>query len=440
MYRDTVAQVDLSAIRDNIGDIKASLPAGVKLMAVVKAGGYGHGSAESAAMAERGGADMLAVAYLDEALELRAKGIALPILILTPIHPAEVMFALEHDLMVTVTEADWFRRMAPYRPSSCPAKLQVHVKADTGLGRIGLRTREEWEALVPWLKAEDVEVAGFYTHFATAGQADTGFLERQYRTFLEMKAWVKASGVEVSNYHCAGSAAALRFPGLAMDMVRIGAAMFGFYPEKLVRSVSLRPAMKLRSTLLQVKLLRKGECIGYDNSYIAEGDEWIGTVPIGYADGWSQSLRGSEMLVEGKRVPVVGKICMDQLMVKLPGRCEQGTEVILIGRQGDEVITFAELAGFLGSVPQEISTSLTGRVERIYTRLEEPEREDAKFENRIYRRNESGKAFAGECASGGASARRGEAKGRRDQKAWQRGRLWRTAGARQQGASCAGLP
>ncbi|MCR2807457.1 alanine racemase [Paenibacillus soyae] len=367
MHRDTVAEVSIGAIRDNVARIKRALPARVKLMAVVKADGYGHGAAVAAAAAERAGADLLAVAYLDEALQLRAKGTLLPILILTPIHPAEVMFALEHDLMITVASADWFRRMAPYRHSSCRKKLKVHVKADTGLGRIGLRTREEWDELAPWLSAEDVEVDGFYTHFATASREDTRFLRQQADTFLAMKTWVAESGIAVRHYHCAGSAAALRFPELAMDMVRIGAAMFGFYPEELVRDVSLRPALSLRSRLIQVKLLRRGECLGYDNSYVAEEDQWIGTVPIGYADGWSQSLRHSEMLVNGIRVQVVGKICMDQLMVRLPGRCEPGDEVVLIGRQGEERITFKELAACVGSVPQEISTGLSERVERIYT-------------------------------------------------------------------------
>lgn len=367
MHRDTVAEVNVGVIRDNVSRIKRALPNRVKLMAVVKADGYGHGAAETASAAARAGADLLAVAYLDEALQLRAKGALLPILILTPIHPAEVMFALEHDLMITVSSADWFRRMAPYRHPSCKEKLKVHVKADTGLGRIGLRVREEWDELVPWLRSGDVEVDGFYTHFATAAREDTDFLRRQVDAFFSMKAWVAESGITVNHYHCAGSAAALRFPELAMDMVRIGAAMFGFYPEGLVRDVSLRPALTLRSRLIQVKLLRKGECLGYDNSYIAEEDQWIGTVPIGYADGWSQSLRHSEMLVNGNRVPVVGKICMDQLMVRLPGPCEPGDEVVLIGSQGEKRITFSELAACLGSVPQEISTGLSGRVERIYT-------------------------------------------------------------------------
>ncbi|MFF2889917.1 alanine racemase [Paenibacillus sp. NPDC057967] len=366
MYRDTRAEVSLGAIRENTAEIRRLMPESVKLMAVVKADGYGHGSVESARAAVQGGADHLAVAYLDEALLLRSKGIELPILILAPIHPSEVMIAIRHQLMVTVTHAEWFRQMKPYRDPLCKEKLKVHVKADTGLGRIGFRTKEEWNELVPWLQWEFIEVDGFYTHFATSAREDTGFLKLQYAQFMEMKEWSQASGLEVGHYHCAGSNAALRFPELAMDMVRIGAALFGFYPEKLVPGINLRPALSLYSRLIQVKRLQKGECIGYDNSYVAEEDEWIGTVPIGYGDGWSQSLQGTEMLIEGRRARVVGKICMDQLMISLDRSYEAGTEVVLIGSQREDRMAVAELALHMGTVPQEISTSLSSRVERIY--------------------------------------------------------------------------
>jgi alanine racemase len=183
--------------------------------------------------------------------------------------------------------------------------------------------------------------------------------------------WGKTSGLAIHHYHCAGSAAALRFPHLAMDMVRIGAAMYGFYPEKLVQSVKLEPALSLHSMLIQVKKLNKGEFLGYDNSYQADDEQWIGTVPIGYADGWSQSMQNTEVLVNGQRAKIVGKICMDQLMVKLPGPCTEGAQVTLIGRQGEQQITFAELAAHIGSVAQEISTSLTARVTRTYKDIEE---------------------------------------------------------------------
>ncbi len=366
MYRDTQAIVKLGAIRDNIRQIRASLPASVKLMAVVKADGYGHGDLQTAAAAEQAGADLLAVAYLDEALKLRSKGSRLPILILTPIHPCEASVAVEHDLMVTVTSADWFREMLSCRSIGSPQKLKVHIKLDTGLGRLGLKTKSEWDELVPYLHKGEVEVDGVFTHFATAGRADTDFLLQQYHRFMEMKEWCRSSGIAVHRFHCAGSASALRFPWLAMDMVRIGAAMFGFYQGPLLDHLRLAPALRLSSKLIQAKKLNSGECIGYDNSYMAERDEWIGTVPIGYADGWSQALQGSPMLIDGQRAPIVGKICMDQLMIRLPGRYEAGEEVVLVGRQGDDEITFSELASRIGTVPQEISTALSSRIDRMY--------------------------------------------------------------------------
>lgn len=371
MLRDTWAEVSLSRIRENMLNIRRSLPHSVKLMAVVKANGYGHGDVASATAAVQAGADYLAVAYLEEALKLRDAGIKLPILILTPIHPEHVQTALRHDFLLTVTSADWFAEMRAYKPINSAGKLRVHVKMDTGLGRIGIRTQEEWEALVPWLRAKDVEVDGFYTHFATAGQADTGFLEQQASLFARMRDWAESSGLSIRHYHCAGSVAALRFPHLAMDMVRIGAAMYGFYPEKLVRSVKLEPALSLHSRLIQVKKLEKGEYLGYDNSYRAEEDEWIGTLPIGYADGWSQRMQGLSVLIDGKLAPIVGKICMDQLMIKLPAPYPEGTQVTLIGAQGEQRITFAELAAHIGSVAQEVSTSLGARVARLYIDNEE---------------------------------------------------------------------
>ncbi|RCW51993.1 alanine racemase [Paenibacillus prosopidis] len=371
MSRDTRAEISLIRIRENMLNIRKSLPDSVKLMAVVKANGYGHGDIESAAAAEQAGADYLAVAYLEEALRLRDAGMKLPILVLTPIPPELTQLALELDLTLTVTSAKWFSEMRVFKPYASAGKLRVHVKMDTGLGRIGIRTKDEWDELVPWLSARDVEVDGFYTHFATAGQADTGYLEQQAARFARMKEWGRSSGLAIRHYHCAGSAAALRFPHLAMDMVRIGAAMYGFYPEGLACSVKLEPALSLHSRLIQVKKLAKGEYLGYNNSYRAEEDEWIGTVPIGYADGWSQRMQGTDVLIEGQRTPIVGKICMDQLMIKLPGPCAEGTPVTLIGFQGEQRITFAELAAHIGSVAQEVSTSLGVRVARTYIDIEE---------------------------------------------------------------------
>lgn len=366
-YRDTRADVNLDAIAGNLRKIRRHLPATTKLMAIVKGNGYGHGDIRTASAAVAAGADALGVAFLEEGVELRRQGITLPILVLTPVNPGAVTVAMKHDLMLTVTSAAWFEQARRQGIRKGRAKLKVHVKMDTGLGRIGIRSKNEWDELVPHLKQQDIVVDGVYTHFATAAKADTTFLFQQYKQFLERKSWVLEAGVRTNGFHCANSAAALRFPELAMDMVRIGAAMYGFYPRHLVPSLKLEPALSLRSRLIQVKRLAAGEAIGYDNDYRASGTEWIGTIPVGYADGWSQCLRSAEVLVGGERAPIVGKIGMDQLMLRLPRSFPEGTEVTLIGAQGREAITCEELAAHLGSVPQEITSSLTSRVPRDYS-------------------------------------------------------------------------
>lgn len=257
MYRDTWAEIDLTQIRENVIQIRKFLPRSTKLMAVVKANAYGHGDIETAKEAVEAGADYLACAFIEEAVRLRTAGLKQPILILTPIRPELVPLALEHDLMLTVTQASWFHEMRKYKPVHTPHKVSVHVKMDTGLGRIGIRTQEEWLEMVPWLRAPDVVVDGFYTHFATAGEEDNRYLQLQIQHFLEMKEWSSMSRIPISHYHCAGSVAALRFPELCMDMARIGAAIYGFYPEKLVPNIQLNPAFSMHSRLLQTKKLKK---------------------------------------------------------------------------------------------------------------------------------------------------------------------------------------
>lgn len=404
VYRDTRADVDAAAIRRNLSKIRRRFPASVRLMAVVKANGYGHGAIESAEAALAAGADMLGVALLEEAVELREHGIRLPILVLTPVSPRYAELAAALDIRLTVTEADWFEQREELRrrpgasglpigggrndADACDAglgraadyggtvrlpaegadgpPLRVHLKFDTGLGRIGLRSREEWERLVPWLKRSNIAVEGLFTHFATAGWADASFVKLQYERFLSMTDWARSSGIRFTLLHCCGSASALRFPEMALDMIRIGAAAYGFYPSALAPQWELEPAMTLRSALIQAKQVSAGDTVGYDRAYTARGEEWIGTVPIGYADGWSQIMQGGEVLVGGRRAQIVGRIGMDQLTVRLPGPCRAGDPVVLIGSQDGERISCAEAASHAGVVPQEITSSLTSRVPRNY--------------------------------------------------------------------------
>ncbi|GGO04557.1 alanine racemase [Saccharibacillus kuerlensis] len=401
VYRDTRAEIDTGAIERNLSKIRRRFPASVRLMAVVKANGYGHGALESARAAEAAGADMLGTALLEEAVRLREDGITLPILVLMPVPPQYAELAAALDIRLTVTEAEWFERREEFRLQRKPSDmsglddvnaandtvaakrtghlnnangsqtaaddgppLRVHIKLDTGLGRIGLRNQEEWNRLLPWLKRSDIVTEGIFTHFATAGWADTSFVRLQYERFLTMTEWAHSSGIYPTLVHCCGSASALRFPDMALDMIRIGAAAYGFYPAALAPQWELEPALTLRSALIQAKKVGAGDTIGYDRAYKARGEEWIGTVPIGYADGWSQIMQHGEVLVGGRRTPIVGRIGMDQLTIRLPGPCRAGDPVILIGSQGGEHIFCAEAASRAGIVPQEITASLTERVPR----------------------------------------------------------------------------
>ncbi|MFC4307260.1 alanine racemase [Cohnella boryungensis] len=372
--RDTRAEIDLGCIRNNVRQIRSRLPQTTALMAVVKANGYGHGATETAREAIRSGADSLAVAYLDEGIDLRRQGIAVPILILTPIEPRLASLAVRHRLELTVGSADWFERLAACPGFSFKQPLCVHVKLDTGLGRIGIRERSEWERLLPWLRLSSVRVEGVFTHFATAGDPDDGFMRKQAEQFRAMKDWIVNSGIEAGRYHCSNSAAALRYPDVQTDMARIGAALYGLAPRSVAPELRLKPALSLRSRLIHVKKIGRGDRIGYADGYVAREEEWIGTVPIGYADGWSQMMNRTALLAEGEHVPITGKIGMDQLMVRLPREMKVGTTVTLIGRDGGAHISCAELGADLGVAPQEISSSLTSRVQRIYKSQQEDER------------------------------------------------------------------
>ncbi|MCF2945302.1 alanine racemase [Paenibacillus tarimensis] len=350
----------------NLRMIKSRLPQETQFMAVVKADAYGHGLIASANAVLKAGADQLAVSVLDEAVRLRQHGIEAPILVLTPIRPQDINLAIHHRAAVPVFQAEWLAEAMRYKMTA--GKLSVHIKMDTGMGRIGLREREEFERMVPLLRSGAYSVEGVYTHLATADHHDMAYYSRQLMRFYEMRRWVGDSGFRGVVAHCANSAAAMRFPQLAMDMVRVGAALHGVYPygEDVRREVGieLKPTISLHAEIVHVKKVPAGSYVGYDNSYQAAADEWIATIPVGYADGYFRSLKHFHVLVEGKKAPIAGNVCMDQLMIRLPHRCTVGTKVTLLGRQGDREITVQQMADYIGTIPQEILTHLSARVPR----------------------------------------------------------------------------
>ncbi|MFP7300432.1 alanine racemase [Neobacillus niacini] len=364
-YRDTWAEVDLDYILANVTSVKKLLPPKVEIIAVVKANAYGHGDFKVAESALKAGATYLAVAFMDEAIALRNKGIEAPILVLGATRPEDAALAVKYNITITVFQIEWVKAALSHLPKN--KVLPVHIKLDTGMGRIGIRTKEELEAIVQILTNDDrIEMEGIYTHFATADEVDLSYFEKQKEMFHELLSVLKERPKYI---HCSNSAAALRFPETNFNAIRLGIAMYGLTPSPEIEHelpFPLNEAFSLRSRLVHVKKLRKGDKVSYGATYEAKDEEWIGTIPIGYADGWIRRLQGQEVLVEGKRVPIVGRICMDQCMVKLPHEVPAGTTVTLIGRQNDEFISVNEVARKLETINYEVPCIISTRVPRLY--------------------------------------------------------------------------
>jgi alanine racemase len=364
-YRDTWAEVDLDCILSNVASVKKNLPPKVDIIAVVKANGYGHGDVQVAESALKAGAVYLAVAFMDEAIALRYKGIQAPILVLGATRPEDVAMAVKFDITITVFQLDWVKAAKAHLLSD--KTLSVHIKLDTGMGRIGIRSKEELAAVEQMISEDNrIVIEGIFTHFATADEVDQAYFEKQLAVFHDLLSVVK---VKPKYIHSSNSAAALRFSKANFNAVRLGIAMYGLTPSLEIEDelpFPLKEAFSLRSRLVHVKKLEKGEKVSYGATYETDGEEWIGTIPIGYADGWIRRLQGQEVLVEGKRVPIVGRICMDQCMVRLPHAVPVGTTVTLIGKQKNEFISVNEIAQKLETINYEVPCIISTRVPRLY--------------------------------------------------------------------------
>lgn len=363
-YRDTWAEINLDAIYENAANMKKHLPPEITLFAVVKANAYGHGDVEVAKTAIQAGAGYLAVAFLDEALALRKKGITAPILVLGASRPEDAQIAAKEAITLTVFQAGWLEAAQSFLEGTV---LNIHVKCDSGMGRIGIRKQEEMNEIERILqKTKCFVLEGIFTHFATADQLDTEYFSNQLVRFEEMLTWLKEKPKYV---HAANSAALLRFPNAVFNSVRMGISLYGLSPSMEMKGVlpfELRPAFSLKTKLVHVKNISKGQSVSYGATYTAEEDTWIGTLPIGYADGWIRMLQGQEVLLEGERSPLVGRICMDQCMVKLSRDFPVGTEVTLIGKNGTECITVDDIAEKLKTINYEVTCMISSRVPRVY--------------------------------------------------------------------------
>lgn len=367
IYRETWAEVDLDAIGYNIAQMKQQLSEQTKMIAVVKANAYGHGAAQVANKAILSGASALAVASLEEALELRGAGILAPVLVFSRIPPEAAPIAAENDIAVTFFQKEW---VAEVDKLSCSKPLRVHLKIDSGMARAGIRTEKELIELLQTLKqSANLYLTGVYTHFATADDAELGYFQQQQTRFEQLLETFNQHWQNPVAVHTGNSAASIRFPEKMYDYIRYGIAMYGLYPSQIVKeeqTISLQQAFSLHSRLIHVKQMNAGEAVGYGATYHTEAGEWIGTIPIGYGDGWLRKLQGAEVLVDGKRMPITGRVCMDQTMIHLDKAYPIGTKVTLIGKQKDAVIEMDETAAYLDTINYEIPCIINQRIPRFY--------------------------------------------------------------------------
>ena len=373
-----LARVNLAAIERNCARLRRELRDGAELAAVVKADGYGHGAVPAARAALAGGATWLAVATAVEAAELRAAGVDAPVLVMGALSDEELPVALRARADVVAWDERFAARAAELAAAREGPAVAVHVKLDTGMGRLGTRDPAQARRVADAVaRAGELRLAGAMTHFATADEpgADDGFFEAQLERFATFAETLRSEhpGLLV---HAANSAATLRSAAAHFDLVRCGVATYGldpFHQDPAARE--LEPALELRSYVAALKPSARGESAGYGRRFVAERDTVLGVLPIGYGDGWRRGLsNNAEVLVGGARVPLVGTISMDNLTVDLGPAPSAGVgePAVLIGAAGQERITAEEVARRLHTINYEITCGLTARVPRAYHRDGEP--------------------------------------------------------------------
>lgn len=371
--RPVWAEIDLSAIKHNFNQVKNLVKPTTKIMAIVKANGYGHGAFEVGRAVLEAGADCLAVAFLEEALELRAKGLTCPIILLGWTPPGEYFRALENRLILTlydVNEAQILNKVA----GEMGIQAQIHLKIDTGMSRIGILAKDENIPLaMEIINLEHIGVEGIFTHLSKADERDKSYAYLQLARFKNFTEKLEQQiGRRIPLKHAANSAAILDLPEAHLDLVRPGIILYGLKPSSEVNldKINLRPALSLKARISRVEGFPQDTMVSYGGTYKTQGQAIIATIPIGYADGYTRLLSNkAQVLINQKRYPVVGKICMDQCMIDITGqsRVKVGDEVILIGKDQKPAISMDEIADQLGTINYEIACMISDRVPRRYT-------------------------------------------------------------------------
>ncbi len=379
----TCAEIDLNALAHNYTELRRVTAPAAKIMAVVKADGYGHGAIPVARTALDCGVRFLAVARLSEAVQLRQAGIDAPVLLFGYCLSADVPYMVDHHIRASVSSLS-SARMLSDRAGQASGRLKAHIKIDTGMGRLGLltdgltadpeqngQTEKAVDDIMAIAALPHIEVEGIFTHFANADARDKSHAYGQFERFTELLKALDASGFNVRFRHAANSAATIEMPETHLDLVRPGVSQYGLWPSGEVNHslITLKPVMTIKSTVIQVQSVGSGFAVSYGSTYHTPRPTTLAVIPIGYADGFDRALSSlGHMLVKGIRAPIIGRVCMDLTMIDvghIPGVAVED-EVVILGRQGDEEITADEIAARIGTINYEIVSSLTARVEKVY--------------------------------------------------------------------------
>jgi len=361
----TWLEIDLGAIKNNIREIQKMTH--TQVMAVIKANGYGHGVLAVAKAVTEAGATWCGVARMEEALNLRRAGIISNVMVLGYTPPVLIPEAIENDIHVAIYDVEMARAYAE-NAKKAPGRLKAHLKVETGMGRLGMPLKQVPDFMATFKNNQQIDIDGIFTHLAHADEPQSGSADLQLDRFTTLLELLRKAELCPGFVHAANSSAIINYPAAYFDMVRPGIAIFGLDPSPTtLLPSSFRPALTWKARLTSVRVFPPGHGISYGSVYVTTGNERIGVMPVGYGDGYRRE-NDQKVLVHGQVVDVVGRVCMDQCMLQLDSvpDATPGDEVVLLGQQGDKVITAGDLADRWGTLIYEVVCGLADRLPRVY--------------------------------------------------------------------------
>lgn len=373
-HRPTTAEIDLDALEFNYRQVRRKTPDTTKILAVVKADGYGHGAVTIAKELQNLGVDLLGVAICEEGIALRRAGILTPIIVLNGIFDQQAREVVANDLTPVIFDVSTAQNLSA-EGKRAEKRIAIHVKIDTGMGRVGVLPADIDSFFRKLVEMENLDVEGVLSHLSTADgddREDRMFSSLQLRIFEESLERIRALGFSPRLTHLANSAATMDSLSSPCNLVRPGLILYGVYPSlRFAQTIKLKPVMTLKTEVIQVKRVPRGFCVSYGRTFITTRESIIATLPIGYADGYRRLLSNKgEALIRGEKVPVVGTVCMDMIMVdvtKVPN-VQMGDEAVLMGRQGDGEISAEDIAKKMQTISYEVFCGVSKRVPRVYTK------------------------------------------------------------------------